>query len=186
VRDGKDPSKRQKPTKKEKEKGMTEGKPYPDIGELVDSDGVLIIYDTNIVDGKLVIGNLQEKGEKGQGKNQYVKGFNNKEREEYISSDGTVKSHLVKKTPITGPTILVTRGHGNAYRFNYVLVKDKEFYAENHVNMIVAKTAEAKQRVEAVYKALGDPRTARFVEQFVGNGAISATELETVIPIFLS
>ena len=180
VRDGKDPSKRQKPTKKEKEKGMTEGKPYPDIGELVDSDGVLVIYDTNIVDGKLILGNIQDKEKK-----QYVKGFNKKEREEYTTSDGIVKSHLVQKTPITEPTILVTRGHGNSYRFNYVLVKDKEFYAENHVNMILAKTPQAKQRVEAVYKALGDPRTSRFVEKFVGNGAVSATELETVIPIFL-
>jgi hypothetical protein len=154
VRDGKDPTKLQ-------QSGPKKDKPFPNIGELVDSEGILVIYDTNIVNGTLVVGNIQDKEKK-----QYIKNF--------------------KKKPVNEPTILVTRGHGNAYRFNYVLVKDKEFYAENHVNMILAKTQEAKQKVDALYKALGDPRTCRFIEQFVGNGAISATELATVIPIFLS
>lgn len=176
VRDGKDPTKLQKPTKKQEE-----GKPYPDIGELVDSNGTLVVYDSNIVNGTLVIGNIQDKEKK-----QYIKGFNKKEREEYTTPDGKVKSRLVPKTPIKEPTILVTRGHGNNYKFNFVLVKGKEFYAENHVNMILAKTEEAKKKVDDVVRSLNDPRTLKFVEEFLGNGAMSATELQNVLPIFIS
>jgi hypothetical protein len=180
VKDGKDPTKLQKPTKKQKAKGEA-GSPYPDIGELVDSNGVLLIYDSNIVNGVLAIGNLQDNEKK-----QYIKGFNKKEREVYTTPKGKVKSRLVPKTPIKDPTILVTRGHGNNYKFNFVLVKDREFYAENHVNMIVAKTEDAKKKIDSVMKSLNDPRTTKFVQEFVGNGAMSATELQNVLPIFLS
>ncbi len=170
VRDGKNPSKLQK-----------NGKPYPDIGELVDSGGVLLIYDSNIVNGSLILNNLQDPEKK-----QYIKQFNKKEREEYVDEKGNTKSRLVQKTPIQSPAILVSRGHGNTYHFNFVLVKDKEFYAENHVNMILPRTEEAKMKIEAVAKSLTDSRTSRFIEQFIGNGAMSATELQYILPIFLA
>lgn len=122
-------------------------------------DGDLIIYTTNIVNNELVLGNLKEN------KKQYIQGF---------------------ERPITkGPAILVSRGYGNSYRFNYVLVEDLEFYGENHVNVIYPVTEEAKNNILKIVKSFEDPRTAKFIQYFVGNGALSKTELESVLPIYL-
>ena len=89
------------------------------IGDLVDSekDGTLLIYNTNIVNCNLVLNNISSKEKK-----QYVKN--------------------IKKKPIEGKAILVNRGYGNVYHFNYVYVDLKAFYAENHVNMFLPKTKE--------------------------------------------
>lgn len=122
----------------------------------------LLIYSTNIVKGLgLVIGNIVDK--KGE-KKQYIKGF--------------------KRVPVRGPAILANRGYGNTYSFNYVAVEEgREFFAENHVNMILP--GGAQDRMGAVLASFADARTARFVELFFGNGAISKTELEQVLPIYL-
>jgi hypothetical protein len=88
--------------------------------------------------------------------------------------------------PIThGPAILVSRGYGNSYRFNYVLVENLEFYGENHINVIYPVTEEAKKNISQIVKSFEDARTAKFIQYFVGNGALSKTELETVLPIYL-
>lgn len=122
-------------------------------------EGNLVIYTTNIVKNELVLGNL--KGEKKQ----YIQGF---------------------ERPITkGPAIVVSRGYGNSYRFNYVLVEDLEFYGENHINVIYPVTEDAKTKIHQVVKSFEDPRTEKFIQYFVGNGALSKTELETVLPIFV-
>jgi hypothetical protein len=142
--------------------------------KLVDgpADGAtLLIYSTNIVKGEgLVLGNIVDK--KGE-KKQYIKGF--------------------KKTPVRGPAILANRGYGNTYSFNYVAVEEgREFFAENHVNMIMpSATVSATSgtvvagQLQAILASFADARTARFVELFFGNGAISKTELEQVLPIYL-
>ena len=128
---------------------------------LTDTPGTLLIYSSNLNDSMLRLGNLN-----GEEKKQYVTGLT--------------------KPKLNGPVILVERGYGNSFSFNTVLVTEKEFYAENHVNVIYAKTpgAETKAKLDRVIKSFRDPRTEQFVKWFSGNGMLSATDLETLIPIF--
>lgn len=128
---------------------------------LTDTPGTLLIYSSNLNDSVLRLGNLN-----GEEKKQYVTGLT--------------------KPKLNGPVILVERGYGNSFSFNTVLVTEKEFYAENHVNVIYAKTpgSETKAKLERVIKSFRDPRTEQFVKWFSGNGMLSATDLETLIPIF--
>lgn len=130
--------------------------------EKLNDSGTLLIYNTNIVNGQLVLNNIPSKEKK-----QYIKGFH--------------------KTPISGKAILVNRGYGNVeYKFNYVLVDMKEFFAENHVNMILPKKSGTEANLEVVKKSFEDVRTCEFIQKFVGNGAMSKTEIEYVMPIYVS
>ena len=141
--------------------------------QLVDH-GIVLIYANNIRDGVLEIGRI-----KGTEKKQYIK-------------ENFVKKHYEDKedlcvAPLTGPSILVNRGYGNSgsnYAFNFVKVDMEKYYAENHVNVIYAKTKNAEKMLDRVVKSFQDPRTAQFIEWFVGNGALSAKELEQVLPVF--
>ena len=127
------------------------------------NEGTLLIYSTNIIDGTLVLDNITSNK---QEKKQYIKDYH--------------------KTPIKGKAILVNRGYGNAkYKFNYVYVDLKEFYGENHVNMILPKNIESEKNLELVKKSFDDIRTSEFIQKFVGNGAMSKTEIETILPIFI-
>jgi len=131
--------------------------------------GTLVIYNTNIKDGKLVLGIITSKAgtKESEKKRQYIKGF--------------------ERAAMKGPAILVNRGHGNgSYKFNYVLVPESmgEFYAENHVNVIYPTSPEAAKKIDLVLKSFADPRTAQFFEWFVGNGSFNITELQNVLPIF--
>jgi len=138
--------------------------------EKMSETGTLVIYNTNIKDGKLVLGNITSKvGSKSEKKRQYIKGF--------------------KKAPMKGPVILINRGHGNAtYHFNYVLIPESqgEFYAENHVNVIYPKSPEAAARIHLVLKSFENKKTEEFFRCFVGNGSFNSTEIENVLPIFQS
>lgn len=131
--------------------------------------GTLVIYNTNIKDGKLVLGTITSKvGTKSEKKRQYIKGF--------------------EKPAMKGPAILVNRGHGNgSYKFNYVLVPESmgEFYAENHVNVIYPTSPEAAKKMDVVLKSFADPRTSQFFDWFVGNGSFNTTELQSILPIFV-
>jgi hypothetical protein len=123
------------------------------------TEGTLLVYSSNINNCELKINNLG-----GKERKQYVKG--------------------IDKPTIDGPVILVERGYGNAFNFNSVLMNQKGFYAENHLNVIYAREPGAESQLDAVITSFKDPRSLQFVRWFVGNGAISATELETVVPIF--
>lgn len=95
-------------------------------------------------------------------------------KQQYIQSD---------KPTLDGPVILVTRGYGNTYHFQYALVEEKGFYAENHLNVIYPKIKGALCQLERVLASFRDPRFQRYLSLFVGNGALSARELEQ-IPIY--
>jgi adenine-specific DNA-methyltransferase len=84
--------------------------------------------------------------------------------------------------PNVGPALLVARGYGNTtYAINFARVPAGQvFYGENHVNVITGPAAA----LETIATSLSDPRTTTFIRQFVGNGALSKTELETVLPIW--
>jgi adenine-specific DNA-methyltransferase len=129
------------------------------VKELLSDEGQLLIYTTNIVDNKLVLNNLNGN------KKQYIQGC---------------------KKPITkSPAILVSRGYGNSYRFSYALVKDLEFYGENHINVIYPLNEQAEKNIEQVEKSFQNKKTEEFIRYFVGNGALSKTELQMILPIFL-
>lgn len=130
------------------------------VKDKLSDKGTLLIYSANIVDSELKLDRVSGKG----GKKQYVSG-------------------LTKPT-ISGPVILVERGYGNSYSFNTVRVDMKDFYAENHINVIYPKTPEAVGNLERVLASFKDERTKSFVKWFIGNGSVSATDLETIIPIF--
>jgi len=120
-----------------------------------------VIYSNNIVGGEVRL--LDEMGG---------------EKRQYIKGDAW-------KKPAKGPALLVTRGYGNKYHFNYAFVPEGfEFYGENHVNVIMPRTQAAMGHIERIKKSLKDPRTAEFIRMFVGNGALSKTELECVFPVF--
>jgi hypothetical protein len=129
------------------------------IKENLSEEGTLLIYSSNINNSELKLNNLG-----GKIKKQYVKD--------------------ITKPKLNGPVILVERGYGNSYSFNSVLVNLKDFYAENHINVIYPKTADAVKNLERVVKSFQDEKSRNFIKWFIGNGSISATDLETLIPIF--
>ena len=124
-------------------------------GDLVKEGGTMLYYSNNLGDGQTV----PMKDELL--KKQYLKDF--------------------CRPPSKGPAILVSRGYGNTYLFNFTVIPDnREFYAENHVNVI---TGDVK-KFGKVILSLKHEKTAEFIKLFVGNGGLSKSELEGVLPIF--
>lgn len=119
--------------------------------------GVLVLYANNIKDGQLQV------GDPGKGKGQYIRGFG--------------------RPVVEGPALLIARGYGNtAYALNFTRVPvGMSFYGENHVNVITGPAAALEQ----VATSLKDPRTAEFIGMFVGNGALSKSELAGVLPVWV-
>lgn len=103
-----------------------------------------------------------------------------KEKKQYIKT---------LKTTEKGPVILMHRGYGNGpYNMNVMFIKDTingqtEFYAENHVNVIYPTTNVAKEHIESVYKYLLTEENKEYILKFTGNGAMSKTEIETMLPV---
>ena len=124
--------------------------------------GTLLIHASNISNSELKLDNISTKTKKRQ----YVTG--------------------VDKPTIDGPVILTDRGYGNKFKLNAVLVNLTGFYAENHINVIYQKTPDHRtgEILARVLASFQDERTARFIQLFIGNGSMSATDLETIIPIF--
>ena len=165
----------------------------------------LLIYTNNVVDGKLVIDNLAvskkcchngcERKDAGFG---IAKKENEKkaakerwciEHKSATMVDFRKKQYIAgyRSQPIKAPAILVSRGFGNAsaeYAFIYALVSEGEFYAENHINVIIPQTPEAVARIPMIMNSLGDGRTKDFIKYFNANGAMSKSELEQVLPIY--
>jgi adenine-specific DNA-methyltransferase len=129
------------------------------VKEKLGSSGTLLIYSSNINGSELKLNNLL-----GTEKKQYVAGL--------------------EKPKLDGPVILVERGYGNSFRFNVVLVEEKGFYAENHLNVIYPKTPEGAANLGRALASLRDERSLQFVRWFLGNGSMTATDLETLVPVF--
>ena len=128
--------------------------------------GTLLIYSSNIIDCNLVINNLL-----GKEKKQYIKD--------------------IKKTKEKGPSILIYRGYGNKFQFKYLFIKDNiEFYAENHLNVVYPtikdlNIEEVKNKLNIIEKSFENKKTEEFIKLFVGNGSLSKTEIENILPIYL-
>ena len=50
--------------------------------------------------------------------------------------------------------------------------------------MILPNSTDYQKNLDVVKKSFEDERTMKFIEMFVGNGAMSKTEIECVLPIF--
>lgn len=123
-------------------------------------EGVPVIYSSNITTGTLLLDNLSQK-------KQYIQGF--------------------RKPPLTGKSILISRGYGNAeLKLKPVLVDLPEYYAENHVNVIRARDESAVSRIPLVMRSLQSKKTLQFIQMFSGNNALSKTELQYCLPIWTS
>jgi len=123
--------------------------------------GTLLIHASNISNSKLTLDNIPA----------------TKKRKQYVTG--------ITKPTIDGPVILTDRGFGNKFKMNAVYVENlRGFYAENHINVIYPKTPDAASNLSRVIESFKDERTAKFILLFIGNGSISATDLETIIPIF--
>lgn len=127
--------------------------------KLSKNDGTLLIYSSNINNCELKINTLH-----GDEKKQYIMN--------------------IDKPKLSGPHILVERGYGNSYSFNSVLVDLEEFYVENHINVIYPKDENSVKNLDRVIKSFQDERSRKFINWFIGNGSITATDMETLIPIF--
>jgi len=126
--------------------------------KLCDS-GTLLIYSSNFSTGSLILDNVKPP------KKQYIE---------------------CEKAPNSGKAILINRGYGNSrYVLKPILVDLPAYYCENHVNVIRPVTEDAEARIEDVLKSLQHPRTSEFIHSFTGNGALSKTELECCVPIWL-
>jgi adenine-specific DNA-methyltransferase len=121
----------------------------------VSDEGILLIHSLNFKDGVMKFPEMT--GEKKQ----YINGF--------------------KKLPLSGKSILINRGYGNTYSLNCVLVDYPKYYAENHVNVIRGPD----EHIDKVLQSLKSENTGLFIKYFVGNGALSKTELESCLPIWL-
>lgn len=103
-----------------------------------------------------------------------VKTYTNLEKKNYIRKPGN-----------TRPLIVVNRGYGTGdYQFNWAFINlgaNQPFLVENHLICIESVDVSVYQRV---LKSFADERTTRFIACYFGNGAISANELEHVLPIY--
>lgn len=128
-----------------------------------DNTDSILIYSSNIIENQLKLNNLS--GEKKQ----YIKYMN--------------------KTLEKNPCILVNRGYGNSFSFKYVLITEKiEFYCENHVNIIYSNKLNEKEAInilKIIDKSFKNEKTKKFLEYFVGNGSLSKTEIQNILPIFI-
>jgi tRNA1(Val) A37 N6-methylase TrmN6 len=128
--------------------------------EKLADEGTLLVYSSNFSKGTIVLGGLKDP------KKQYIKGF--------------------KRPSMSGKTILINRGYGNAsYKLTAVIADYPAYYAENHVNVIRPQTEEANANIEKVLQSLQSEKTSQFIRCFVGNGALSKTEIEKCLPIWL-
>jgi adenine-specific DNA-methyltransferase len=123
-----------------------------------DNTKTLLIYNTNIEGSEIV-----------------EKSFNNDEKKQYIDMDGQ-----------TGTVLVVNRGNGNsAYKLTYSLVQKPKYLVENHLNVIVYNgTEDPVEKYNQIIRSFKDPRTADFINTFLGNNGLSKSELESIFPIY--
>lgn len=131
-----------------------------------DSSKTLLIYNSDIKDGEVV-----------------VKSYRNEEKKNYIKKEG-----------ITEPQLVINRGHGvGSYTFNYCIVNEcesREYLIENHLIVVKPRLKfsreELIQKYRKITKSFEDTRTQKFVDLYFGNNAINTTELCNMLPIYFS
>lgn len=130
---------------------------------LTDSkDQTYLVWADNIKDGA-----LQEKDR------------SNLDKKQYIDLKSTKKKELI------GPAIVVNRVVGSVGKgtLRAALIPDgQKFVAENHINVIL-EAEESTISFSELYQRLSDPNATDAIRLLTGNSQISATELETLVPV---
>lgn len=128
-----------------------------------DNSNTLLVYSSDIKENKLCI-----------------QTYKNESKKNYINKKG-----------IKGPILVVNRGYGNAgYKLNYGLIKyDKEYLIENHlICLYYTKKIDDDILVkfyEKIMESFKNKKTKQFIDLYFGNNAISTTELNNILPIYL-
>ncbi len=139
--------------------------------------------------------------------NQHKDGLGNKKGEKTLPLyyprnlvNGTIQLKVDDKKPqyltsskpkkTLGPAILVNRiigGVGKGQISSALIPLSKEFYAENHLNVIRARDGvEQKVPLEKVHEIINSPETINVARLITGNTQLSATEWNFMIPFPLS
>lgn len=111
------------------------------------------------------------------------------DKKQYMDISKKHDNYLIKT--FSSPVILMNRGYGNTmYNPEMMLVDEgilghRIFFVENHLNVIFPTTEDAKSRITKVYESLKSSKTREFIANFSGNGALSKTEIERILPIYL-
>jgi hypothetical protein len=95
----------------------------------------------------------------------------NKEKMRFMEHSGCIELSR-------GPCILVQRIASK--KIIYKLVESREFYVENHINVISGNLEELR----LVCSSFDNPETSRFITQVFSSTQISKTELESVLQIY--
>lgn len=101
------------------------------------------------------------------------------------------KKNFINMEGSTDVILVVPRGYGvGEYKFDYCLIDTEHPYqVENHLICISIerelKRNDKKIVLSKIATALDSIKTKRFVELYIGNHAINATELHKVLPVFL-
>jgi len=128
-----------------------------------DTSKTLLLYNSNIVNNTVVL-----------------KDFKNAEKKQYID---------VHKTEVK-PFIVVNRGRGNAqFKMSYCKIDNTNIIGnilvENHLNIIYNVSNIDPNILDKIISSFQDERTNQFLSLFAGNNALSKTELETILPIYM-
>ena len=128
-----------------------------------DTSKTLLLYNSNIVNNTVVL-----------------KYFKNAEKKQYINVEKTENK----------PFIVVNRGRGNAeFKMSYCKIDNSiitgNILVENHLNIIYNVSNTDPNILDKIISSFEDERTNRFLSLFSGNNALSKTELETILPIYM-
>jgi len=192
---------------KELRQSSTEGKTLRELGFLVytghlvwnqqkafmsdDSSNTVLVWASNIVDGRLEI--PSEKITKDKAKGQYVSTYNTTLKISKFKL--SLKPHriplkrniILNIAPITEKSIVLNRitGAGANAKIRAAIVDiPSGYYTENHVNYII-KGENCEYSLEDLHEQLLKPNTMKFIQMLTGNTQISKTELEKIIPFSL-
>jgi len=118
---------------------------------LRDSEGSLVFYSENIGPNHTFVPMVTK----------------NTEKKQYIVDRN--------KPLVTGPAFIIARGYGTgSYKFKWAFVDSSvSFYGENHVNILKVPP----QYVDRIKEAF-ETKIPEFLHCFLGNGALSKSELE--------
>jgi len=134
---------------------------YPNI-LTNDSSKTRLIYNTDIVDNKLI-----------------KKIYPNKKKCNYIDAAG-----------LSNPLLVLNRGMiGGEYKFNYCLLDGiEEYLCENHLICIKyskpISNSELIDKYKTIIKSFENKKTVDFIKLYFGNNAINTTELKFILPIY--
>ena len=102
------------------------------------------------------------------------------------------KKNYIDKTGESGPLLVLNRGYGvGQYKFEYCLLDlNYDYLIENHLICIrylgEVPDEELIQKYSSIIKSFSNKKTQEFIKIYFGNNAINTTEINYILPIFIS